>query len=50
MIYIQPRILKEDNDKQVIDFKTISKILKKKYPTDEFVEEFAEALEAWARD
>ena len=50
VIYIQPRILKEDNDKRVIDFKTIAEILKKKYPSDEFVKEFAKALNIWSKD
>lgn len=50
VIYIQPKKLEDDKAENVIDFKTIAKILQKKYPTDDFTLEYAKALDAWSGD
>ena len=50
VIYIQPREPEKEKGERVIDFKSIAEILRKKYPEDDFIKEFAEALEVWAED
>lgn len=50
VIYIQPKKREGDKAENVIDFKTIAKILQTKYPTDEFTLEYAKALDAWSED
>ena len=47
IIAIQPKLPRKDRGEKVITFQTVVKILKENYPEDEFVVEFASALESW---
>jgi hypothetical protein len=50
IIYVKPHRTPEDKDNKVIGFSEISELLKNKYPQDDFIIPFANALEHWSKD
>ena len=50
IIYIQPRILPKDTDKEIIDFSKIAEAIIKKFPDDEFMTRLSGSLGKWSND
>ena len=50
IIYIQPRILEKDNNKNILDYKQLADTIERSYSNSQLMKRLSLSLKAWCKD